>query len=503
MPIVRAYSAAGSPIIQATTEKPSDADAGLVTRPILPKSAFGELKVENSVPIVQMTAVYGVTDKQEAFTSLGGTATAASGMFEVTSGTNANGFGALTSKRQAKYRSGQGMLAKFTALFDTPQADSGQLAGLTNNTDQIGFGYEGLEFGIIYNHGGESEVQELTLTSPATGSENAAIVIDGDAYAVPVTAGTVQHNAFEMANSLNAQVPLWDFSSNNDQVVARALIAREYTGAFTLVGATVVGTFAQDGVGSAPTETIIKQADWNVRTRDDLVPANGNVYQVQFQYLGFGGLFFSIENPSTGEFEIVHAIEYANSNTVPNLSNPTFRVGWSVRNTGNTTSLTVKGGSGSMFNEGIIVVGETPRTVNNTQTSVTTSDFTNILTFKNRLVFNGKRNRVETEPFIVTVITDSAKGALIQITKDSVPTDEFTYTYVDKENSTSEIATNSTIVTGGVSTVSFIATTAGFKVDLNELGLFLFPGESFTLAAKIVSGSPSSVTATITSVEDQ
>ncbi len=496
-------TAYGSAALEVIQQKPSDTENGLVTRPILPRSAFGEIKIENTIPVIQMTAVYGLTDKQETFTSLGGTTIVADGMFVCTSGTNANGFGSILSRRQAKYRSGQGMLARFTALFDTPQIDSVQIAGLLNNTDQVGFGYLGTDFGVVYNHGGASEIQELTISAAATGSENATVTIDGTGYTVALTAGTVQHNAFEIANSLNSQVPLWDFSSNDDQVIARGLVADVFTGAFTFSSGTAAGTFAQVGIGMAPTETLIKQADWNVNTREALDPSKGNVYQVQFQYLGFGAFFLSVENPETGEFEIVHIIEYSNANLIPNLSNPTFRVGWTVGNTGNTTSLTVKGGSAAMFNEGPIVVSEVPRTVDHIQPTVTTGDFTNIITFRNRLVFNGKRNRVETEPFLITVITDSSKGALIQISKNAIPGGDLDFAYLDKDHSTSEIATDAVVVTGGTPTVSFVATTLGFKVDLAELGLFLFPGESFTVSAKIISGASASVTATIISVEDQ
>ncbi len=156
-----------------------------------------------------------------------------------------------------------------------------------------------------------------------------------------------------------------------------------------------------------------------------------------------------------------------------------------------------------MFNEGPIVVSEAPRPVSNTQPTVTTGNFTNILTLRNRLVFNGKRNSIEIEPFIVAVVTDSSKGVLVQISKNAVPSGDFIFAYVNKDQSTSEIATDGVAITGGTPTVSFVATVLGVNVDLNELGLFLFQGESFTVSAQIISGSPASVTATVTSVEDQ
>ena len=374
---------------------------------------------------------------------------------------------------------------------------------MINNTDQLGFGYLGLDFGIIYNHGGQSEIQELTVTTPASGSENATITINGTGYTVALTTGTVQHNAFEIANSLQSQVPLWDFSSNDDQVVARALLAEVFSGAFTFSSGTAVATFAQINAGAIPTINLIKQVDWNIKKRPDLDPSKGGVYQVQFQYLGYGPFYFSVENPVTGDLEVVHILEYGNANIVPSLSNPTFRVGWAAVNDGNTTSLTVKGASAAMFNEGEIVITELPRSLKNTQPNVGTSDFINVLSFRNRLVFSTNRNRVEIEPFIVTTVTDSSKGAIIEISKGTIPNDDLDFVYVDKDNSTTEYAVNSTIMTGGVPIIDSIATDVGTKIDLRELGISLFPDEYFSISAKVISGAAASVSATITWVEDQ
>ncbi len=489
--------------VDVQSQRPSDSALGIVTRPLLPHGAFGEVQMEALTPVVQMTAVYGITHKQETFTFNGGTATASDGQFVCTSGPNGNGFGSVVSHRQAKYRAGQGLLARFTALFDTPQVDSSQRAGLTNNTDQLGFGYLGMDFGIIYNHGGQSEIQELTITTPASGSEDATITINGTGYTVALTTGTVQHNAFEIANSLQSQVPLWDFSSNDDQVVARAELADVFAGAFTFSSNTAVASFAQINAGAPPTNTLIKQADWNIKKRLDLDPSKGSVYQVQFQYLGYGPFYFSIENPVTGDFEVVHILEYGNANIVPSLSNPTFHIGWSVINNGNTTSLTVKGASAGMFNEGEIVITEFPRSLKNIQASVDTSVFTNILSFRNRLVFSTKQNRVETLPFIVTVSTDSSKGAIIEISKGAIPGGDLDFIYVDKSDSTTEYAGDFITVTNGIPVVDFIATSAGASIDLRSLSIHLFPGECFTIAARVISGSAAAVAATINWVEDQ
>ena len=45
----------------------------------------------------------------------------------------------------------------------------------------------------------------------------------------------------------------------------------------------------------------------------------GNVFAVQYQYLGFGNIRFSMEDRSTGAFVPVHDIKYPGLNTLPSL----------------------------------------------------------------------------------------------------------------------------------------------------------------------------------------
>lgn len=110
-------------------------------------------------------------------------------------------------------------------------------------------------------------------------------------------------------------------------------------------------------------KTFIPQTSWNVDLMNGqrgihnpsgmlLDQTKGNVYQIKYQYLGFGAITFFIENYYTGKFQLVHVIKYANQNTNTNLRNPTFPVSWYVSNTGSNV-ITLKAGTGSLFVEGI------------------------------------------------------------------------------------------------------------------------------------------------------
>ncbi len=68
-----------------------------------------------------------------------------------------------------------------------------------------------------------------------------------------------------------------------------------------------------------------------------LSPTKGNVYKMQYQYLGFGQLRFFIEDQQTGGFILVHTIDYANRNTVPSFNQTAMSNQLMVHNVTNLT----------------------------------------------------------------------------------------------------------------------------------------------------------------------
>ena len=308
----------------------NDEYMSLKVSPDSAKTAFGELKTESVTPITQVSAQYGlltgVLTVQDA--ELSGTNYVEDNKFTCESGIAADGLASITTLRQLSYKAGQGAMARFTALFDTPVDLNTQGAGFITAENSFIFGYAGTNFGIIHAFDGMDELQELTLTI-AAGAENATVTINGNPYIVALSGiGTVQGDAFELSESLNAQVPNYTFTSNNDQVVAQALLpAPQGVFSYSSAGSSV-GSWVQIIAGAESTRNFVPQASWNKNTFPDLNPQMGNVYQIQFQYLGFGAISFYVESSITGEFELAHQIEFANNNTTPSVSNPTFRVGW-------------------------------------------------------------------------------------------------------------------------------------------------------------------------------
>jgi hypothetical protein len=159
----------------------------------LQKTAFGETSVAEPTPVIQISAQYGLIDEVMEIVSAGGTTFNGDSLFNVSSGTNPLGLASLNTNKQLSYKPGQGALARFTALFSPWAANSLQAAGLINSEDAFAFGYfdtvgaESDKFGVIYSKGGKTERQELTITTAATGAENATVTVNGTPYTVPLT----------------------------------------------------------------------------------------------------------------------------------------------------------------------------------------------------------------------------------------------------------------------------------------------------------------------------
>jgi hypothetical protein len=118
-------------------------------------SAFGDFISVNPQPSVQLDFVYGLNTRT-ATTSVvtTGVATTSSGRLSLTTGIGAAGSASLTSLRIARYRAGQGMMARFTAVWDGATANCTQVCGVGGSQVGYFFGFNGTAFGISIRNGG-------------------------------------------------------------------------------------------------------------------------------------------------------------------------------------------------------------------------------------------------------------------------------------------------------------------------------------------------------------
>lgn len=473
---------------------------------IFDKTAFGELSNAEPSPLVQIAAQYGIRENVEVLASgAGASVTAVDSNYVIESGTAATGVCSCAAVKQARYRPGQGLLARFTALFESAAANSEQLAGLVTPEDAFAFGFNGLEFGVLRAHGGVAELRALTVTVGAAAPGNATVTINGVAYVIALVAGTVGSTAYQIAKALTVADPLHKYSSNLAVVTCISVFAGAEVGAFTFApGATgSAAAWAQTKAGIAAVKDWVPQASWSSPPSWAFDPTKGNVYQIKMQYLGYGGIRFYIENPETQEIELVHIYRYANANLIPSVSNPTFKLGWQVQNGGNTNNLIVRGASAAAFVEGKVIQDERARSYSVSYTTLNTTQVC-LLNLRNRIVFDNKYNREDILPRLLVASTDHNPGVVLVLSANTTVAGDLIFNYIDNVDSIAEVATDvRNIVSIGREIVA-IRFRQGTTITLDLFKFFdsLFPGEVLTVSAYTNSGAGAEIDFSLVWQED-
>lgn len=330
-----------------------------------PLSTFGELTITNMVPVAQGDFVYDNINTQIFTTSSYGAGTSvavSSGMCNLDSGTDASGSATIQLRRGLKYRSGQGALMRGTALFSEPDAGHAQFIGFGNAECGYFIGYFGNYFGVLHQPKNRREIRKLTVTT-ATATGNVTVTLDGNAVTVPVNATTTNQLAYQLFKHDYRQVAGGGFlvdviGSDVYFITARS---RQAPGVFNATfSGSPIGTFSivQPAIVTSP--DFIPSGSFNIDKLDGtgpsqmiLDPTKGNVFQIGFQYLGFGNAKFYVENPQSGHMQLFHEIQNANNRNTPVLVNPNVSILATSANIGGTTSKRLKSASLAAFNEGI------------------------------------------------------------------------------------------------------------------------------------------------------
>ena len=243
-------------------------------------------------------------------------------------------------------------------------------------------------------------------------------------------------------------------------------------------------------------DTWIPQTSWNVDKADGtgtlptFNPTNGNVFEITFQYLGFGMITFSVENPTTGGFVRVHQIEYANSNTIPSIGNATLPFEVYADNGSTTTDIITKTASVGIYTEGKkIPEGVKTSHSNNITTTATEAQFFTLL---NKTTYGSITNHVEALLQYITASVSSSgnRNMTVKVLKNATLAGT-SYTDVDANASPLQIDTAGTL-TGGTGEVIFsftIANNTSQAINLSTLDLFFSPGETLTISGTNSSGS--------------
>lgn len=477
-------------------------------------TAFGELSVSELTPIINLEFAYNLNTEIVTSRLNNGAATVDSNRLKLSTGAGANQSAQLFSNVPVKHYAGLGTLVRFTALFTTGVAGSIQIGGIGDSGDGLFFGYDGADFGVLRRHGGNPEIRGIQITTKSTTAENITITLDGDVdTGVAVTdasAGDVTTTANDIAaHDFSNLGRGWKAIPNGDSVNFVSYSSEPRAGTYSLSGATTaVGTASQKLLGITQTDTWEAQTAWNVdrylqSTDADNSPSNitldptkGNVFQIAFGWLGFDGLNFSIKNPNTRKWDLVHSVLYANLNTLPFLNNPTLPLCFMAENTSNTTDLLVYSSSAGGFVEGKIPRPKV-RHVQILNKTFSSTTLVPAITIHGNGVFQGELNRVRMRITNISITVNSGKPAIIEIIRGAILTGA---SFSDHESDTSVAAidTTATAISNGKILDAFTVTVDKEKIEHIDIE----PTEFITIAGAQATGGTNSVTKIVVDWEE-
>jgi hypothetical protein len=458
-------------------------------------SAYSELITVSPTFRAQITGQYGFVPSVFKV-AIGGTVEVNNSMFEASTGAFAGGVAAISTTKQVSVKAGQGIVGKISTVFDTPKANSTQFGGLQTSGSLIGFGYNALEYGIGFASGGKLEIYELTITTGASGSEDATVTINGTPYIVPITNSSIEQNAYEISEELNSLVNGFSFSSNGAVVTTLGLLPEIGGGLYDFSSGSAIATFLLVETNVFPTEVWAKKSDWTEKPDFIIDPSKGNEYKISYPYLGFGNTKFYIKDRETGDFVLVHIDKYADRYVLPSVEVPTFRCGWATRNTGNTTNIKVSGAGASIETEGVYTLHGQPNGDCFTQAITSGLPPKNILTIRNRMVFDGKTNRANIFLKDLSMSTEAAKITTFYVYKNATTSGFFNFNYSNDADGLAEIATNNTDITSE-NPIRCFNTGAELEKDFRDILEELQPMDSITIAASFPSGNTADITAAL------
>jgi len=464
-------------------------------------SAYGDNLITELKPYVTLRGTYGMLDEVTTFTANGGTASVISTEFTCQTGTSAGGYSTILSRHPIVNVPGLGSEARISARFSTPIANSIQVAGFFSASDGMFFGYDGTQFGVVHRHHGTVEMRTLTVTAATATSVTVTVTLNGTAYTANITAGTVHHNAHEIAAGLNASAAsaIWFIQNINNTVVFTSKLDGVKSGAYsaTVPSGIFTSTLVQNTAGVAAIEDVVPQSAWNVDTCSWLIPSKGNVYKVEYGYLGYGVLRYSVFNPAIRRFTLCHVINWGNSNTQPNFGNPSFRVGWVAGSRGSSgTNIAVRGASALAGCQGNASRNQSFGAVG---VAAGVSAETQILTCTVRREFGGRACLGVVVPKILSISTDSVKGSIFGLYLNPSVNGDTLPSYVNQTQSICVFDTLGLTISGGKLIGVFSTGPQGQAVvDLSTINTLLTPGDSLVITAQVTSGAASEMTASLT-----
>lgn len=210
-------------------------------------------------------------------------------------------------------------------------------------------------------------------------------------------------------------------------------------------------------------DTWVYQDSWNVDTRPDFDYTLGNVFSITFQWLGYGMIFFGMEN-ALGQLADVHRIAFANTSVDTTLDVPSLPVTIRVSNGGvNTTNVAVRSPSAVAMSQGDAFPQAFETLVGYSYLQAVASGSNYLFTIRNPATYQSKNNKLFFALALLTLTSEVNKAVTFTVLRDATLTTP-TYTDIDLPRTPAQVDTVAAAYTGGEEIATFTVPAAGGQV---------------------------------------
>ncbi len=479
-------------------------------------TAFEEPLAVQITPVLQADGVYGLDPDFWTTTQLNGgnITTTQDSTWLVQSGTSPGGYARLATSRYMTYQPGQGSMFRWTAGFTTNGTTKDafgvdsivQTTGPIDREDGYAFGYSGAtdsdahrKLGILHRRGGRTEVRQLAVTVAPTGNQTATITLNNVVYTANLTAGgSTAYTAAQIASQLKANTVAnntWDIEAYGSTVQFTYYSPGPKNGSYSFsstgTGTLAEGTFSQLVAGVTPTDVWTYVDSWdNQNIQFD--PSKLNVFAVDLRWLGAGKVRFFMENPVTGNMELIHTQIWSSQYQVPHITKPSLRLVYRSGTTSGATpgqNVIVRGASIFAGIQGIVTqTGSSQGWYHVDATSRAKDTVWHLMSLQNPFVRN--QNSVNKASIILQNLTVSVQGqdpSLIYLIKNCVGTSDLLVfgpipvpnPFVFAQYSTTLVSENLSLDT--LANIQTLGINGNSSFDLMAYNLALSPGETISV----------------------
>lgn len=479
-----------------------DDDSSLLVHITHPLDPFGGLITNKLYPLVQRKFIKGTNPLLDhTLQHDGGTVSASTCELVCSTSTTTSSIAQYLSKKISVYEPGQGIVSRFTARFGTAVSDTTAIIGVGTPENGLFIGYNGTDFGLLRKTKGDVEIRKLQITAGADGNGGSFTITlnSGESSSITVassaTIGEVVKSIYDQ-DIFHTIGGGWIKHIYGDSIIFVSIGTDTRSGTYTLTDTDsgVTGTFSTLLTASSATDTWVNQTDWNADPADNTATlplldfSKGNVFQIMYQWLGYGLITLQIENPIDGKFVVAHRIQYANSNTEPTLENPDVPFMIECNNKATTSDISITTASLAIFQVGNITETNTVRhSISNTFASATSV----VLAVRFNPISNSKHTQ---SPTIITDFTfgneSTNKIAKFEVCKNCGLIGTIN-TWTTLDNSSAEYNVQATDFDGGqVQFTTIVGHGEGKTRDLSETSqLVIEPGDIIVFKGTISTAS--------------